>query len=47
LYSDGARTPTAARIGDIDATWVLPGHSPAWDGGVTEAIRLTREAAAR
>jgi glyoxylase-like metal-dependent hydrolase (beta-lactamase superfamily II) len=35
------------RIGDIDATWVLPGHGPAWNGGVAEAVRLTREAAAR
>ena len=29
-----------------DATWVLPGHGPAWDGGVAEAVRLTRESAA-
>ena len=36
-----------ARIGDVDATWVLPGHGPAWDGGVAEAVRLTRQAAAR
>jgi glyoxylase-like metal-dependent hydrolase (beta-lactamase superfamily II) len=35
------------RIDDIDATWVLPGHGPAWDHGVTEAVRLTREAAPR
>jgi glyoxylase-like metal-dependent hydrolase (beta-lactamase superfamily II) len=35
------------RISDVDATWVLPGHGPAWDGGVAEAVRLTREAAAR
>jgi glyoxylase-like metal-dependent hydrolase (beta-lactamase superfamily II) len=34
------------RIDQIDATWVLPGHGPAWDGGVAEAVRLTREAAA-
>jgi glyoxylase-like metal-dependent hydrolase (beta-lactamase superfamily II) len=33
------------RLGEIDATWVLPGHGPAWDHGVTEAVRLTREAA--
>ena len=32
------------RISEIDATWVLPGHGPAWDGGVAEAVRLTREA---
>ena len=29
----------------IDATWVLPGHGPAWDGGAAEAVRLIREAA--
>ena len=34
------------RIETLDATWVLPGHGPAWDGGVSEAIRLIREAAA-
>jgi glyoxylase-like metal-dependent hydrolase (beta-lactamase superfamily II) len=34
------------RIGGVDATWVLPGHGPAWDGGVAEAVRLAREAAA-
>lgn len=32
------------RIEDLDATWVLPGHGPAWDGGVPEAVRLIREA---
>ena len=35
------------RVQDVDATWVLPGHGPAWDGGVTEAVRLTRQAATR
>ncbi len=35
------------RIDPVDATWVLPGHGPAWDGGVAEAVRLTREAAAQ
>jgi len=34
------------RIEAVDATWVLPGHGPAWDGGVPEAVRLIREAAA-
>jgi glyoxylase-like metal-dependent hydrolase (beta-lactamase superfamily II) len=34
------------RLGDLDATWVLPGHGPAWDGGVPEAVRLIRAAAA-
>jgi glyoxylase-like metal-dependent hydrolase (beta-lactamase superfamily II) len=35
------------RIHEVDATWVLPGHGPAWDGGVAEAVQLTREAGAR
>jgi glyoxylase-like metal-dependent hydrolase (beta-lactamase superfamily II) len=35
-----------SRIEDIDATWVLPGHGPAWDGGVPKAVQLIREAAA-
>ena len=33
------------RIEAVDATWVLPGHGPAWDGGVPEAVKLIREAA--
>jgi glyoxylase-like metal-dependent hydrolase (beta-lactamase superfamily II) len=33
------------RIEGVDATWVLPGHGPAWDGGAPEAIRLIRQAA--
>ena len=33
------------RIEAVDATWVLPGHGPAWSGGVTEAVRLIRDAA--
>jgi glyoxylase-like metal-dependent hydrolase (beta-lactamase superfamily II) len=33
------------RIEGVDATWVLPGHGPAWNGGVTEAVRLIRQAA--
>ena len=33
------------RLDGVDATWVLPGHGPAWDGGLPEALRLTREAA--
>lgn len=33
------------RLDGIDTTWVLPGHGPAWDGGLTEAIRLIRAAA--
>ena len=35
------------RIEDIDATWLLPGHGPAWDGGVPEAARLIRASAAQ
>ncbi len=27
----------------VDATWVLPGHGPAYGGGVAEAMRLVRE----
>jgi len=34
-----------AAIEDVNATWVLPGHGPAWDGGVPEAVRLIRESA--
>lgn len=34
------------RLEDINATWLLPGHGPAWDGGVPEAIQLIRQAAA-
>ncbi|HWF42767.1 MAG TPA: MBL fold metallo-hydrolase [Acidothermaceae bacterium] len=34
------------QIKSIDATWVLPGHGPAWDGGLLEAVRLVREHAA-
>jgi glyoxylase-like metal-dependent hydrolase (beta-lactamase superfamily II) len=43
----GQAMASLARIGDVDATWVLPGHGPAWDGGVAEAVRITREAADR
>ena len=32
-------------IEGVDATWVLPGHGPAWDSGVAEAVRLIRQAA--
>ena len=36
-----------ARLRDVDATWVLPGHGPAWDGGMAEAVQLAREPEAR
>jgi glyoxylase-like metal-dependent hydrolase (beta-lactamase superfamily II) len=42
----GQAIESLAQIEDVDATWVLPGHGPAWDGGVPEAVRLIREAAA-
>jgi glyoxylase-like metal-dependent hydrolase (beta-lactamase superfamily II) len=35
-----------ARIEDISADLVLPGHGDPWTGGVREAVRLVREAAA-
>jgi glyoxylase-like metal-dependent hydrolase (beta-lactamase superfamily II) len=35
------------QVKDVDATWMLPGHGPAWDGGASEAVRLIRQAAAR
>ena len=35
------------RLAGIDARWVLPGHGAPWSGGVAEASRLVREAAAR
>jgi len=34
------------QLAGIDATWVLPGHGPAWDGGASEAVRLVTVAAA-
>ena len=34
------------RIEGVDVTWLLPGHGPAWDGGVPKAVRLIRKAAA-
>jgi glyoxylase-like metal-dependent hydrolase (beta-lactamase superfamily II) len=34
-----------ARLENLEATWVLPGHGPPWDGGIAEAVRLIREAA--
>lgn len=34
------------RLDGINATWMLPGHGPQWDGGSQEAVRLIRDAAA-
>jgi glyoxylase-like metal-dependent hydrolase (beta-lactamase superfamily II) len=33
-----------AKLDGIDATWVLPGHGEAWNGGLSEALRLIRAA---
>ena len=41
----GQAMASLSRVSEVDATWVLPGHGPAWDRGVAEAVRLTREAA--
>ena len=35
-----------SKLEPISATWVLPGHGAPWNGGVAEALRLVREAAA-
>ena len=35
-----------ARIENVEAQWVLPGHGEAWTAGVAEAVRLVRERAA-
>lgn len=42
----GQAVASLDRIERVDATWALPGHGPAWDGGVPEAVRSIREAAA-
>jgi glyoxylase-like metal-dependent hydrolase (beta-lactamase superfamily II) len=34
-----------ARLEDVDANWVLPGHGDAWAGGVEDAIERARQAA--
>lgn len=34
-----------AKLEAIEATWVLPGHGPPWNGGTSEAVRLARQAA--
>ncbi|QAY74345.1 MBL fold metallo-hydrolase [Agromyces protaetiae] len=34
------------RLGALDATWVLPGHGPVWNGGTAELVRRVRAAAA-
>lgn len=42
----GQAVESLGQLEHVDATWVLPGHGPAWDGGVAEAVRQVREAAA-
>ncbi|MGH3245848.1 MAG: MBL fold metallo-hydrolase [Trebonia sp.] len=37
-------TASLDRIAALDATWVLPGHGPAWNGGTAEAVKLVRDA---
>jgi len=34
-----------ARLADLNATWVLPGHGPVWNSGIPEAISRVRAAA--
>ena len=34
------------RLSDVEAEWLLPGHGPAWTGGVPEAIAEVRRSAA-
>ena len=43
----GQAVASLDRIAGVDATWLLPGHGLACDGGVPEAVRLIREAAKR
>jgi glyoxylase-like metal-dependent hydrolase (beta-lactamase superfamily II) len=35
-----------AKLEDVQATWVLPGHGAPWDGRLSDAIRRIREVAA-
>jgi glyoxylase-like metal-dependent hydrolase (beta-lactamase superfamily II) len=39
-------TESIAHLEDVQAAWVLPGHGPPWNGGVRDAVRRYREAAA-
>lgn len=34
------------RLNGVEAAWLLPGHGPAWTGGVTEAVAAVRRRAA-
>jgi glyoxylase-like metal-dependent hydrolase (beta-lactamase superfamily II) len=42
----GAALASLAKLEAVPATWVLPGHGAPWSGGVAEAIRQVRAAAA-
>lgn len=42
LDPDGALA-SLAKLESVQATWVLPGHGPPWQGGVAEAIRQIRQ----
>ena len=41
-----AALASLAKLEAVPATWVLPGHGAPWNGGVAEAIRQVRAAAA-
>ena len=45
LDPEGA-SASLAKLEAVQATWVLPGHGAPWRGGVAEAVRLIRQAAA-
>ena len=40
------RVASLARLEDVSATLVLPGHGDPWTGGVQEAVRQVRQSAA-
>jgi glyoxylase-like metal-dependent hydrolase (beta-lactamase superfamily II) len=41
-----AALASLAKLETVEATWVLPGHGAPWLGGVAEAVRQVRQAAA-
>ena len=41
-----AALASLAKLEAVPATWVLPGHGAPWNGGVAEAVRQVRAAAA-
>jgi len=40
-----AALASLAKLEDVSATWVLPGHGAPWHGGAAEAIRQVRQVA--